>query len=99
MQMPARLRVHGDNACTGGRKLPEITLRRFHHQMNVQRQTGHLAHGTHHQRAKGDVRHKHAVHHVQVYVVRTALLRRANLVGQMAKISRQYRRRQSERVE
>ena len=62
------------------------------HQVAVERQAGDLAQAGHDGRPDGDVGHKVAVHDVDMDGGAAAALGRRNLVGQVGKVSGQYRR-------
>ncbi len=86
VQMHAGLHMHGQQIRAGGDKGPHIALRRIHHQMHIQRQAGGLAHSLDDLRAKADVGHKAAIHHIQMDIIGTPGLGLADLLCQIAKI-------------
>ena len=64
----------------------ELALRLLDHQVDVEREAGHLAHGLDDERAEGDGRHEVAVHHVEVEVVRARGLHGSHLLSQPAQV-------------
>src|SRR5260221_10098885 len=74
-------------------KYLKIALWLLNHQMNVEKLLRHTAHGFNHHRPKGDVRHKIAVHDVQMEQVGASGFGFADLFAQLCEVSSKDRRR------
>lgn len=74
MQMFAGLDMHGNHVSTHLAEALDVSLRTFDHQVDVERLGGALLQRFHDREAKADIRHKHAIHHIDVEPVRIALV-------------------------
>ena len=88
VQMLCGFRMHHDLVCTGCGKIFNIGFRMIYHQMAVKKHPGHVPDFFHHRRAKGQVRHKIAVHHINMHPVGAGLFYLPDLVSQAGKICR-----------
>ena len=73
------------------RQLFHKLQRRFNHQVHIQRPGRQPAHGTHHQRPKGDGRYKMPVHHINVEGIDPGGFGGGDVPVQAGKVRRQNR--------
>jgi hypothetical protein len=71
MQVGAYLNVNRDDIGASLGELLDILLRRFYHQMHIERELGVGADGGYHQRANGDIGHEVPVHDIYMYIIGT----------------------------
>ena len=90
-QVRGRLGVHGDDPRTGAREIAHIALRPVDHQVDVHRQRP-LRRRLEHRQSKRKVRHKAAIHDVEVQIVRAGARHAVDLRAQIQKVRRQERR-------
>ena len=78
-----------DQVRTGIAKRADIAMRPVDHEMHIQKHLRIPTHGLHDRNADRDIRHKNAVHHVNVDIVRTAGLNLANVLTKRAEVRRE----------
>jgi hypothetical protein len=93
MDRGARFAMDQQMIGAGLGEVVEVMLRLDDHQMDIDRLRGCPAHRFDDDRADRDVRHKAAVHHIDMDPIAAGMVGGAHLVGKPAEISRQYRRR------
>ncbi len=74
------------------RKLLCIPFRLCNHQMHVKHHFACLANALDDRHAKGNIRHKYPIHHVQMQVRHASLLQQGKLFAHARKICRKQRR-------
>ena len=82
---------------TGLGKGGEMAFRLDDHQMHIERLSRAAAHRLHDQRPDRDIRHKAAVHDVDINPVGARRVDGANFVGKISEVRRQDRRRNDNR--
>ena len=83
------LDMEHNKICSGIAKSADVAMRAINHQMHIQKHLRMLAHGLHDRDADRDIRHKNAVHHVNMDVVRTAGLDLTDVIPQRAEVRRE----------
>ncbi len=86
--MDASFLVNGYPICTGVNKRRDELVRILDHQVHIQRHRDCFFQRADHRRADGDVRHKMAIHHINVQELRPALDGRARVIAQTGEICR-----------
>ena len=84
-----RLDVKHDEIRPGIAKFADVAVRPVDHEMHIQKHLRMPAHGLHDRDADRDIRHKNAVHHVNMDVVRTAGLDLTDVIPQRAEVRRE----------
>ena len=92
MQVGAYLNVDGDDVGAGLGELLDILLRRFYHQVHIEREIGVRADGCYHQRANGDIGHEVPVHDIYVNIIGTCPGGFDDLLAQPTEVGGKYRR-------
>jgi len=81
--------MHRDGRGAGARKRIEIPIGVGDHQVHIERQGSDPLDRRHHERTHGDVRHKVAIHHVDMNEPGAATDRRQHLFAQTREVRRQ----------
>src|SRR5512145_1393566 len=98
VQMWAGFGVNGDDVGAGVDEVVDERIDWRHHKVDIEGESRMRPKRLDHRRADGDVGHEMAVHDVDVKPVRTGFVDGANLLAQSRKISRENRRRDSDRI-
>jgi hypothetical protein len=93
-----RLARHQQVVGAGAREVLQVALRLHHHQMDVERLRGRLAHRRHDEGPEADVGHEAAVHDVDMDPVRSRRVNGTNLLGEAADVSGEDRGRDDRRL-
>ena len=88
MQMLRGFHVDNNLVCTCSLEVSNIFFRILYHQMAVEEQIGNLADFLYNRRTEGQVRHKLAVHNVDMYPVSSCSFNFFDFISQKSKISR-----------
>ena len=80
--------MNDERVCPGARELLDEILRRLDHQMHFQGQPREWSQACHGRRAKGDVRHEPAVHHVNLNAIDASGFDRLHLLCQSGEVRR-----------
>ena len=84
--MGAGLPMYGQQIGTHLLEGVDVTLRLHNHQMHVERLLGELAHSFDDRHPEGDVRHKHAIHHVKMDPVGLRTVQHLHIFFQISEI-------------
>ena len=84
-----RLDVEHDEIRSGIAKIADVAMRPVDHQVHIQKHWRMLAHGLHDRDADRDIRHKNAVHYVNMDIVRAAGLDLTDVLAECAKVRRE----------
>ncbi len=90
LHMEGCLEMERDDIRAAGSKLLQIPLRLPDHQMRVEHLVRGLPDGLQDRHAKGNLRHKVPVHHVEVKIGCAGLFRLFDVVCKVQKICREY---------
>ena len=81
--------MYRDNIRSASGKISHIADRLLHHEMYVKNDVRIFSQRGHHAHSKGDGWHKHAVHNIDMQILRSGLLYQIDLFSQLRAVRRQ----------